>query len=522
MSLLPRLILSALAALWAILPATAHERPDIVIIMADDLGFSDLGCYGGEIRTPHLDALAADGLRFSRFYNAARCCPTRGSLLTGLYPHQVGLGGMVAPGDHPGYRGRLTENGVTLAEVLRGAGYHTVMSGKWHVTHYDYSDEPYLHRGSWPLQRGFDRFFGTLAGGGNFYDPPGLMRGNDFIEPDGDFYYTHAISREAVAFVDEAPRDKPMFLYVSHVAPHWPLHALEEDIARYDGAYDAGWDRIREQRHRRLIEEGLIDADLQLSPRDPDVPPWEDAEHKSWEARRMAVYAAQVDSMDQGIGDLVDALRRRGRFDNTLILFLSDNGASDEVIQGRNTRHGNFPRGGTNPAIMPGPADTYASYGKPWANVSNTPFRRYKKWTHEGGVATPLIAHWPAGITDKGAVRHQVGHIIDFMATVVDLAGAEYPARFDGHDITPMEGVSLRPAFADEPLEREALYWEHFGQRAIRVGPWKLVGDDRRWQLFNMDEDRTELENVAGQHPEKVARMAAMWDAWAERCNVRR
>lgn len=517
-----RSTLAVLTASLLILSAAASGQPDIVIIMADDMGWSDLGSYGGEIRTPNLDALAAGGLRFSQFYNAARCCPTRASLLTGLYPHQAGLGAMVSPGDHPGYLGRLNESCVTLAEVLRSAGFHTAASGKWHVTHFNYSNRPLLHQGSWPLQRGFDRFYGTLAGGGDYYGPVSLMRDNDFIEPGEGFYYTHAINREAAAFVDAAPKDKPLFLYVSHVAPHWPLHALEEDIARYDGVYDVGWDRIREQRHRRLIEEGLIGADVELSPRDRGVPRWENARHKEWEARRMAVYAAQVDSMDQGIGGLIEAIKRRGRFDNTLILFLSDNGGSDEVIQGQNTRHGNFPRGGTTPEVMPGPADTYASYGKPWANVSNTPFRLYKKWNHEGGVATPLIAHWPTGITENGAIRHQVGHIIDLMATVVDLAGADYPEEFNGHAITPMEGVSLRPAFADEPLEREALYWEHFGQRAVRVGPWKLVGDNRRWQLYNLDEDRTELNNLANQHPEKVERMAAMWDAWADRSNVRK
>lgn len=501
-------------------PSASTHPPDIVIIMADDLGFSDIGCYGGEIRTPNLDALAANGLRFSQFYNAARCCPTRASLLTGLHPHQAGIGGMVSPGKAPGYLGRLNETSVTLAEVLKTSGYHTAMAGKWHVTHFDYSAKPLLHRGSWPRQRGFDRFFGTLAGGGNFYDPVSLMRDNEFIEAGGDFYYTRAISREAAAFVDEAPEDKPIFLYVAHTAPHWPLHALEEDIRRYDGVYDIGWDSIREKRHRRLIEEGLIDADLALSPRSRDVPAWENAEHKEWEARRMAVHAAMVDSMDQGIGKLIAALKKRGRFDNTLILFLSDNGGSDEVIRGQETRHGNFPRGGTTPEVMPGPADTYASIGKPWANVSNTPFRLYKKWTHEGGIASPLIAHWPQGIRDKGGIRHQVGHVIDIMATVVDLAGAEYPSRHKGYDITPMEGVSLRPTFADEPLEREAMYWEHLGQRAVRMGSWKLVGSSSQWNLYDVENDRIETRNLADQHPDRVARMAAMWDAWAKRCHI--
>ncbi len=502
--------------------AVAGDPPDIVIIMADDMGFSDLGCYGGEIKTPILDGLAAGGLRFSQFYNAARCCPTRASLLTGLYPHQAGIGAMVSRGNEPGYLGRLNDNCVTLAEVLRAAGYHTAMTGKWHVTHFDYSANPFLHRESWPLQRGFDRFFGTLAGGGSFYDPVSLMRGNEFIEPGEDFYYTHAINDEAAAFVDQAPADRPLFLYVAHVAPHWPLHALEEDIKRYDGVYDIGWDQIRLQRHARLIELGLIDSGTVLSPRSRQVPAWDTADHKPWQARRMAVHAAMVDSMDQGIGRLIEALKKRGRFDNTLILFLSDNGGSDEVIQGQQTRHGNFARGGTSPEVMPGPADTYASYGRPWANASNTPFRLYKKWNHEGGIATPLIAHWPAGITDKGGIRHQPGHVIDLMATVVDLSGAEYPGSHNGHEITPMEGVSLRPAFAGEPLQREALYWEHFGQRAIRMGSWKLVGGRNNWELYNLDQDRTELNDLADQHPGRVEQMAAMWQLWAERCQVKK
>jgi arylsulfatase len=519
----PTLILSTLLAVVSPIAAqtAATRAPDIVVIMADDLGFSDIGCYGGEIRTPNLDSLAANGLRFSQFYNAARCCPTRASLLTGLHPHQAGIGGMVSPGKTPAYLGRLNESCVTLGEVLKTAGYHTAVSGKWHVTHFDYSEKPLFHRESWPRQRGFDRFFGTLAGGGNFYDPVSLMRDNEFIKPWQDFYYTHAINREAAAFISEAPEDKPLFLYVAHTAPHWPLHALEEDIKRYDGVYyDIGWDSIRERRHRRLVDEGLIPANLELSPRSPKVPSWKNAKNKKWQARRMAVHAAMVDSMDQGIGRLIEALKERGSFDNTLILFLSDNGGSDEVINGQKTRHGNFARGGTTPDVMPGPPDTYASIGEPWANVSNTPFRLYKKWTHEGGIASPLVVHWPQGITDKGGVRHQVGHVIDIMATVVDLAGAEYPARHKGHDITPMEGISLRPAFADKPLVREAMYWEHFGQRAVRMGSWKLVGSGGRWELYDMENDRTETRNLSAQHPDRVKHMAAMWEAWAERCGA--
>lgn len=504
--------------------AAPSEKPNIVVIMADDMGFSDLGCYGGEIETPNLDRLSGNGLRFSQFYNAARCCPTRASLLTGLYPHQAGVGAMVSPHDErPGYRGRLNESCVTIAEVLRGAGYTTLMSGKWHVTHYQYADPgATLHPASWPLQRGFDRFFGTLAGAGSFFTPVSLMRGNEFIKPDDDFYYTDAINNEAARFILEAEPDKPLFLYTAHVAPHWPLHALPEDIERYKERYTIGWDRIRARRHERLIEQGLVDPDWSLTERDRRVPAWEDEEHKEWEIHRMAVYAAQIDRMDQGIGRIINALERTGRLDNTLILFLSDNGGCDEIIQGTETRHGYFARGGTTPEVFPGAPDTYASYGYGWANASNTPFRRYKKWIHEGGAATPLVAHWPRGITERGGLRHQVGHIIDVMATCVDMAGAAYPDQYNGHEITPMEGVSLLSAFGGRPLVREApLFWEHLGNRGMRDGDWKLVaGRNAPWELYDMAGDRTETRDLAAANPERAAAMAASYDAWAERVGV--
>ena len=511
--------------------AAPDDRPNIVVIMADDLGYSDLGCYGGEINTPNLDGLAENGLRFTQFYNAGRCVPTRGSILTGLYPHQAGVGAMVGPGDAPGYRGRLVDRCVTMGEVLGEAGYQTYISGKWHVTHYNYGDPaPSLHRDTWPLQRGFDRFYGHLSGGGGYYDMISLTKGNAFIpsqprfEDRDEFYLTDEINDHAARFVEEADPDEPLFLYMAHYAPHWPLHALPEDIEKYDGVYDKGWDEVRSRRQERMIEMGILDEDWPLTPRDDRVPPWEDAEHKEWEAHRMAVYAAMVDNMDQGIGRVIDALKETGRFENTLILFLSDNGASDEVIQGTDTRHGYFAEGGTNPGIMPGGPDTYASYGPEWANASNTPFRLYKKWNHEGGVATPLIAHWPEGITDHGALRHEPGHIIDLMATAVDLAGAEYPETYNGHDILPMEGVSLVPAFNGEPLDREEpIYFEHMGNRAIRDGKWKLVSEQGgEWELYDMEADRVELNNLAEEYPERAEQMREMWHDWADRAYVRR
>lgn len=511
--------------------AAPDSRPNIVVIMADDMGYSDVGCYGGEIETPNLDGLAESGLRFTQFYNAGRCVPTRGSLLTGLYPHQAGLGAMVGAGDDPGYRGRLTNRCVTMGEVLGEAGYQTFISGKWHVTHYNYGDPATtLHRDTWPLQRGFDRFYGNLSGGGGYFAMVSLTKGNAFIpsqprfEDRDEFYYTDEVNDHAAQFIQEADPDEPLFLYVAHYAPHWPLHALPEDIAKYDGVYDKGWDEVRRRRQERMVEMGILDEDWPLTPRDDRVPPWEDAEHKEWEARRMAVHAAMVDRMDQGIGRVIEALKETGRFENTLILFLSDNGASDEVIQGKDTRHGYFPQGGTNPDILPGGPETRASFGPEWANASNTPFRLYKKWNHEGGVATPLIAHWPEVITDHGALRHEPGHLIDIMATAVDIAGAEYPETYDGHDILPMEGVSLVPAFNGDPLDREEpLYFEHMGNRAIRDGKWKLVSEQGgEWELYDMEADRVELNNLAEEYPERAERMREMWNEWADRAYVRR
>ncbi len=513
----------ALPAFLRTAAAAGTTPPNIIIIMADDMGYSDIGCYGGEVQTPNLDRLAAGGVRFTQFYNAARCCPTRAALLTGLYPHQAGVGSMVGTGKEPGYRGRLNESCVTIAEVLKGAGYTTLMSGKYHVTHYNYSNpEPTLHRESWPRQRGFDQFFGTLAGGGSFYDPVSLMEDNEFIEPGEDFYYTDAISDHAARFITKASAEKPFFLYTAYTAPHWPLHALSEDIEKYKTVYRAGWDNIREQRRERMIEMGLINADWPLTERDDRIKSWEETEHKEWEIHRMAVYAAQIDRMDQGVGRIIKALEDTNRLDNTLILFLADNGGCDEIINGTNTRHGDFARGGTTPEVFPGEPDTYASYGYGWANASNTPFRKYKKWIHEGGVASPLIAHWPAVIKDQGALRHQVSHVIDLMATCADISGADYPETFNDHAILPKEGVSIAPAFVDKPLNRPApLFWEHIGNRGMRDGRWKLVaGKNGAWELYDLEKDRTELNNLAAEHPDRCRQMIADYETWAIRVGV--
>jgi len=524
--------------------AEKRGRPNIVLMMADDMGYSDIGCYGGEIRTPNLDGLGSGGLRFTQFYNTARCCPTRASLMTGLYQHQAGVGHMMDDRGYESYRGDLSNRSVTIAEVLKQAGYSTYMSGKWHVTRHRGPEGP---KHNWPRQRGYDRFFGTIHGAGSFYDPCSLTRDNTQIPPGDDFYYTNAISDNAVKYIREHKGDNPFFMYVAYTATHWPMHALPEDIARYKGRYDDGWDALRAERHKRMIEMGIVKSKWKITPRDKAVPPWTEAKDKAWFARRMEVYAAMLDCMDQGIGRIVSELKRAGRFENTLIFFLADNGGCAEEygsrgkvkpdpskpvvlkpmdknalqpdMQPKVTRDGRPVR--TGYGVMPGPADTYIAYGRPWANSSNTPFRLYKHWVHEGGISTPLIAHWPKGITAHGKLCHQPGHLIDIMATCVDVAGAEYPSEYKGNKITPAEGKSLAPAFDNKPIQREAIYWEHEGNRAVRQGKWKLVSKHPgQWELYDIEADRTELTNLAQKYPEKVEQLKALYKSWAARCDV--
>ncbi len=543
--------LCALPLLCALGARAQTARPNIIVIMSDDMGFSDPGCYGGEMRTPTLDRLAAGGLRFTQFYNTARCCPTRASLLTGLYPHQAGVGHMTDDKKLEGYRGELNGSCITIAEALGGAGYRTYMTGKWHVA---LDTRPDGDKHDWPLQRGFEKYYGTIRGGGSYYDPTSLCRQNTYVTPDADpeykperFYYTDAIADHAVRFVREHGKespDKPFFLYVAFTSPHWPLHAPDEDVARYQGAYDGGYAPVRERRLARARELGLIDPAWPLAPQAED---WAAVKHKAWESRCMEVFAAQIDRMDRGIGRLVAALEETGRLENTLILYLQDNGACAEdmgrkpepkwnlegvepmkpgelqpsVWPPMRTRDGRPVRGG--PGVMPGPADTYMAYGRGWANVSNTPFREYKHWVHEGGISTPLIAHWPKGIARKGELEKQPGHLIDLMATCIAAAGADYPKTYQGRAITPMEGVSLLPAFAGKPLDRkDAIYWEHEGNRAVRDGKWKIVAKepDGPWELYDMEKDRTELTDLAAKKPGKVKELSAKWDAWARRAKA--
>lgn len=502
----------AAAGLMGVGAAPRAARPNIVVILADDLGFSDIGCHGGEIATPNIDRLAANGLRFRQFYNAARCCPTRACLLTGLHPHQAGVGRMVSHGDaEPGpYQGYLNDRCVTLAEALRPAGYRSYMAGKWHV-----GEQP----AHWPRRRGFDRYFGLISGASSYYElvePRRAMALDDdpWTPPADGFFMTDAFTDFAVRCIDEHPDPDPFLLYVPYTAPHWPLHAHEEDIAKYRGRYDAGWDALRAERHARMIELGIVRPEWPLSPRDAQVPPWSDVEDKDRWSLLMAVYAAMVDRMDQGIGRILHALEAKGQLENTLVLFLSDNGGCHEDIAKRG-----LDREGT----QPGERGSYVAYGRPWANASNTPFRLFKHWVHEGGAATPCVAHWPAGIPARGGFTDAVGHVIDFMPTFLDLAGAAYPDTWNGNPVHPVEGTSLAPVLRGEtPGAPRTLYWEHMGNKAIRDGDWKLVThkDANNWELYNLREDRTELDNRAGREAERATDLRARWEAWARHVGV--
>ena len=526
-----------LAVLLAVvsLPACAPDegagsRPNIILIVADDMGFSDLGSYGAAvIETPNLDRLAEGGLRFTQFYNAARCVPTRASLLTGLYPHQAGIGHMVGRSGNGLYNGQFSRNAITLAEGLGSAGYDTYMSGKWHVTPWLPGTDAMVVDG--PTGRGFDRFYGTIMSIRGYYNPPSLMEdGRELPATEGDYHYTDAISAKAVEYIAQQDPDQPYFLYVAYSAPHFPLHAREEDIARYRGRFAAGWDVLREERYRRMVELELIDAGWPVPDADPRQIDWDDIdpEYIAWFDERMAVYAAMVEQMDRGIGQIVDAVAARGELDDTVVMFLSDNGAcAEEIALGEAlgggvasvTRAGDAVRFGNDPSILPGPEDTYSSVGIEWATYSNTPFRLFKSFVHEGGIATPLIVSWP-GHVDADIVR-EPGHVIDIMPTLLELAGAEYPEVFNGNEIQPLEGRSLLPLFAGESRPDPVYVWEHEGNRALRDGNYKLVSSfGNGWELFDLSVDRLEANDLAAQLPDKVAELRARYEAEAVRIGI--
>jgi arylsulfatase len=509
---LKTLRLTAAALLVAAAAFAAPAKPNIVVILVDDMGFSDLGCYGSEIPTPNLDALGAGGLKFTQFYNTGRCCPTRASLLTGLYPHQAGVGHMTGDKGLPGYQGRLNDRCVTIAEALKPAGYFTAMSGKWHVGQ---------EHGATPWGRGFDRSLNAAAGGFYFADSPRaklFLNGEEIKNDDPrlpqNWYTTDLWTTFGLKFVDEALLEKkPFYLHLCYNAPHFPLQAPAEEVARFRGKYKEGWGAVRDARYARQLKMGLIDKAWAKSPRPEEVDLWKDvpAEEQDRFDHLMATYAAVVHHMDKGVGDLVAGLRQRGVFDNTLILFMSDNGGNAE----------SGPTGKTVGDPSKGGSDWFC--GMSWAFVENTPFRLFKHFNHEGGIATPLIAHWPAGIAARGEWRTQPAHLIDIMATCVDVSGATYPSVFNGKPVQPMEGKSLVPAFANQPLAREALFWEHEGNAAVRAGDLKLVrrGRGGAWELYDMKADRTELHDLAPAQPDKAKELAAKWEAWALRAQVK-
>ncbi|MEL6190723.1 MAG: arylsulfatase [Bacteroidota bacterium] len=489
-------------------PENADERPNIILIMADDMGFSDLGIYGSEIPTPFLDSLGENGIIFSRFYNAARCCPTRASLLTGLYPHRAGIGKMVSSIDASPelgpYQGFLTDSSATLAEVLGGSGYNCYMSGKWHV-----GEKPEY----WPMKRGFDDYFGLISGASSYYElitnqprvREMVMGDASWTPPDSGFYMTDAFTDHAVRFVEDAPEDQPFFLYLAYTAPHWPMHAPEEEIVKYRERFSVGWDEIRNARAERLQSSPLFPDGFVLSPKTDGLPAWEDvpaAEQQQW-IDLMATYAAMVNIMDRGIGKVMNSLSAKGVDENTLVIFLSDNGACAENIAGRKLH---------DPNVAIGARGSYIAYDEPWANVSSTPFRYYKKNTYEGGSATSFIAHWPRRIR-AGQLSHQVGHVIDIMPTLADLAGATYPSDLA---IKRPDGISLKDYLmgASETHSRR-IAWEHFGNRAILDGKWKLVAHkDADWELYDMDKDRTELNDLSTVESEVKDRLEDLYGKW--------
>jgi arylsulfatase A-like enzyme len=560
MNVLLRLSISCVALAMAavvgptLAAAASPNKPNILMILADDLGYSDLSCYGGEIHTPNLDALAADGLRCTQFYNCARCCPSRASLLTGLYPHQAGVGSMTADEGQPGYRGAIQPHCVTIAQVLKSAGYRTAMAGKWHV-----GDNQS------PIGRGFDDFYGFVRGYAvDSWEPRMMMRlpagrPQRSYAP-GEFFATDAITDHALDFLAAARQTAaPWFVYVAFQTPHFPLQSRREDMQGYAEVYAQGWDHVRAERLRRQKALRLVAADTELTPRsaipktdvagrlgsltaDGNNPPWESlpADRRADLAQRMAVYAGMVTGMDRNIGRLVADLREHGELENTLLLFLSDNGACAEwepfgfQLQpvadpkpGTGINLGtpgapNVLHRGEELAALGGPGSLF-SYGSAWANACNTPWRLYKHYDHEGGISTPLIVHWPAGTKRRGEFDGRIGHVADVMATCVEAADATYPRNLGGNAIVPMEGRSLLPALRGEKPQPRTLCWEHEGNRAVREDDWKLVSlRDGPWELYDMGTDRTELKNLAASHPELVGRLSKQWDEWAERCFVRR
>lgn len=485
------------------------KRPNFVLIMADDMGYSDLGCYGSEISTPNIDGMANRGIRFTHFYNTSRCCPTRAALLTGLYQHQAGVGHMIQDRGFPAYEGKLNDKCVTIAEALEPAGYYRAMSGKWHVGE---------HRPHWPLDRGFEKYFGLISGANSYWklnEGRQMALGNEPFTPGDGFYMTDAIGDHAVQFLRERPDSRPFFLYAAFTAPHWPLHAHKETIDKYRDRYLAGWDKLREQRFARMRELGVLRPEWEMSPRDPEVPAWDSMtkEEQADRALRMAIYAAMVEELDRNVGKILAQVRAMGEEEHTVVMFLADNGGCHEDWK---TRKEDDP---TRPHDHP---DAFRAYGRGWANASNVPFRLHKHWVHEGGISSPLVVQWPAMIKES-RISGEVAHVMDVLPTFVDLADGSYPTEYKGRTITPAEGLSLR-ATLEGGLRtgHDALFWEHSGNRAVRKDGWKLVSiDGGEWELYRIDADRTELKNLRESEPAKAEELIAAYDAWAARAGVK-
>ena len=492
-----------------------RNRPNIVIILVDDMGFSDIGCYGAEIDTPNLDGLAGNGLRFTQFYNSGRCCPTRASLMTGLHPHQVGIGHMTEPPNQPlgfegPYQGYLNKQCLTIAQMLKTGGYHTLMTGKWHLG--------YADSANWPNQRGFDRFYGGITGAFNYFKPGGdrlISEDNVEIETPDDWYATDAFTDKGIEYIREVRKgsDKPFFLYLAYNSPHWPLNAKWDDYQKYRGKYSRGWQAVSDERFARQQQMGLFNADVTQAPL--EAPNWDSLDEGQRDRLDsiQAAYAACIDNIDQNIGRLVGYLTETNQLDNTLILFLSDNGACQEGgVLGR----------GDEEMVRNPPLETVdgVRQGLAWANASNTPFRLFKHFVHEGGACTPLIAHWPAGIPSKrnGTFTRQHAYLPDFMATCIDLAGVEYPLN-----MPPLVGKSLMPAFKSErkPVHTEPIYWEHEGNAAMRDGDLKLVREyEKAWELYDLSKDRTESNDLVTKEANIAGQMIRQWESWASETGV--
>lgn len=511
-------------------PGPLAKRPNIVVVLADDMGYADLGCWGSEIATPNIDKLAAGGWRFTQMHNNPRCTVTRASLLTGLYPTQTGVGFNTGDYGTPAYQGYLKESCLTLGEALGDAGYRTAIGGKWHVAPWG------RPTGALPADRGFERSLCDVGGEAlSYFDTIRYLNGKVIgRSKDPDYYFTDSVTGFCVSSIkDFAASGDPFFVYAAYTAPHFPLQAPEADIAKYQGRYAMGWDALRQQRYERGIAAGVIDPSWTLPPPGPGTTPYAKAVAPAWEQRRMEVYAAQVTIMDQGVGKIVDTLEQLGIADNTLVIFLSDNGACAESTRPNNkhaqaiTRNGRPMQAGNIAAVMPGPSNTFQSYGIDWANTSNTPFRMYKRYTEEGGISAPMVASWP-GTLPKGGLDHRLLHVMDLMPTFLELAGASYPESRNGVPLTPVEGQSFAPVLANAPDQAQwsrdgLLFWEHMGHRAARKGDLKIVSEQPigGWELFDLAADRTETTNLAAANPTALAELSTAYDDWQPRVGVR-